>query len=104
MVKEEKYMVIHKATIARSEESTALVLTIGELALKIILTEDKPNEVKAVFNKLISELKKEEFNFNLKDEPEDLYYHISKEYINQLNSDLSSVYNELSDFKLLKTD
>ena len=97
-------MVIHKATIARSEESTALVLTIGELALKIILTEDKPNEVKAVFNKLISELKKEEFNVNLKDEPEDLYYHISKEYITQLNSDLSSVYNELSDFKLLKTD
>ena len=73
---------------------------INELAIN--LTEDKPIEVKSTFNKLLLELKKGEFKFELDDDKEDLFFHISTEYISQLNAELSSIYKELEDYDLLK--
>jgi hypothetical protein len=43
-----------------------------------------------------------QFSFSLEDEKEDLYHHICKEYITQLNTELNSIYQELSDNGLLK--
>lgn len=101
--KEERYMETHKATINRLEEKTSLVLHIGdEVQLEIELTEDKPNEVKNVFNKLISFLKKNSFKFELEDDKEDLYFHICSEYLEQLNAELSSIHQELEDYELLE--
>lgn len=100
--KEVKYMETHKATIDRDGDKATLNFSIDGRTLEIILTEDKPNEVKDVFNKLLLELKKGEFNFELEDTNEDLYYHISSEYISQLNVELSSIYKELKDYELLK--
>lgn len=100
--KEEKYMEIHKAVITRTEEKTSLTLQVEEGdRLEIELTEDKPNAVKNVFNKLISYLKKGPFNLELEDDKEDLYFHICSEYIEQLNAELTSVYQELVDYELL---
>ncbi len=90
-----------KAIILRTDDKTVLSLNLVEKNLEIVLTEDKPNEVKNVFNQLLLELKKGEFNFELEDSIEDLYYHISIEYISQLNSELSSIYKELEDYELL---
>lgn len=90
-----------KATIVRSDDKTLLVLNFDDANLEIILTEDNPNSVKTVFNQLIQELKKGEFNFELEDEKQDLYFHISQEYIRQLNTELSSIYSELKDYELL---
>ncbi len=95
-------MEIHKSTISREGEKATLVFSLPQGNLEIVLTEDKPNKVKKVFNQLILELKKGEFQFKLEDTKEDLYYHISKEYISQLNSELSSIYNELKDYDLLE--
>lgn len=101
--KEERYMETHKATINRAENKTSLVLHIEEgVELEIELTEDKPNEVKSVFNKLISFLKKNPFEFELEDDKEDLYFHICTEYISQLNAELSSIHQELEDYELLE--
>lgn len=94
-------METHKARINRTDDKTTLSFSLGDNNLEIILTEDKPNEVKNVFNQILTELKKGEFNFELEDSNEDLYHHISVEYIAQLNSELSSIYNELKDYKLL---
>ena len=94
-------MEIFKAKIIRTEQSTKLVLSVENSDLEIVLTEDKPNEIKNVFNQILLALKSKEFNFKLEDEKEDLFSHISKEYITQLNSELSSVYNELKDSDLL---
>lgn len=96
-------MATHSATIERKNNSATLKLALGETVLDIVLTEDKPNDVKTVFNKLLRELKNGEFDFNLTDEKEDLYFHICKEYIIQLNSELKSTYKELLDNGLLKT-
>jgi hypothetical protein len=51
---------------------------------------------------LLEQLKNGQFSFSLEDEKEDLYHHICKEYITQLNTELNSIYQELSDNGLLK--
>lgn len=94
-------METHKATIKRQEQKTSLFFLIRGNELEIVLTEDKPNEVKSTFNQLLLELKKGEFQFELEDEGSDLYHHISSEYISQLNSELSSIFKELKDYNLL---
>jgi len=101
-VKEGKYMATHNATIERKENSATLKLALNGTVLDILLTEDKPNDVKSVFNKLLGQLKNGEFDFNLSDEKEDLYHHICKEYITQLNTELKSTYKELQDNGLLR--
>lgn len=103
MEKEEKFMEIYKATINRDNDKTTLSFQLRGITIELVLTEDKPNNVKDVFNKLLHELKNGEFNFGLKDSTEDLYYHISSEYISQLNSELSSIYKELEDYELIET-
>jgi hypothetical protein len=101
--KEEKYMATHNATIDRKDNSATLKLTLNTEELNITLTEDNPNEVKSVFNKLLIHLKDGEIDFSLTDTIDDLYFHICKEYITQLNSELKSTYTELKDNGLLKT-
>lgn len=97
-------MATHNATIDRKENNSAILkLTLGTEELNITLTEDNPNEVKSVFNKLLLHLKNGEIDFNLIDTKDDLYFHICKEYITQLNSELKSTYIELKDNGLLNT-
>lgn len=96
-----KFMEIFNANIERGENSK-LILNVKGVNYEILLTEDKPNEVKNVFNKLLEELKNGEFNFKLEnDSKEDLYYLISMEYLQQLNSELTSIYREMVDYKLV---
>lgn len=45
------------ANIKREATATSLILNL-DTPLEIILTEDNPNSVKAIFNNLIKELKK----------------------------------------------
>lgn len=97
-------MATHNATIDRKESSATLKLALDETELSIVLTEDNPNEVKNVFNKLLEHLKGGEIDFILTDVKEDLYFHICKEYITQLNAELKSTYKELQDNELLKTE
>ena len=96
-------METHNATIIRKDNnsSATLKLSIGTEEFNIVLTEDNPNEVKAVFNKLLLHLKNGEFEFKLTDENDDLFLHICKEYITQLNAELKSTYSELEDNGLL---
>ncbi len=95
-------METNKATIQRGDQNTFLVLNVNSQDFKIILTDDNPNNVKEVFNKLLLELKKGLFEFELEDETEDLYYHICQEYILQLNDELQIIYQELEEYELLE--
>lgn len=95
-------MATYNATIERGENNSAILkLALGDDVLSIVLTEDNPNEVKSLFNKLLIHLKDGEIEFNLTDNNDDLYYHICKEYISQLNVELKSTYAELRDNNLL---
>lgn len=97
LAKEVKYMAMYKAIIERKDDSAVLKLMLARTDLTIVLTEDKPNDVKNVFNKLLEHLKNEELEFNFEDGKEDLYHHICKEYIRQLNAELKKIYKELQD-------
>ncbi len=95
-------MATHNATIERKDSNSAtLKLALGADELNIVLTDDNPNEVKSLFNKLLLHLKNEEIEFNLIDDKDDLYSNICKEYITQLNAELKSTYTELKDNGLL---
>lgn len=94
-------METNKATILREETISTLVLQLNGQDFKIVLTDDNPNNVKSVFNSLLKELKNGLFKFTLEDDKDDLYTHISTEYLLQLNSELSSVYDELVDLSLV---
>lgn len=92
----------HNAVIQRDGNEAKLVLNIGDSSLKIKLSEDNPIAIKNVFNELIKILKKGKFNFDLNDTKEDLYHHICKEYIKQLNSELSNVYGQMKTYGLVE--
>ena len=102
--KEVRFMVTNKASIRREEDNTYLVLEVDGNQHKIVLTEDNPNNIKSVFNNLLMELKKGQFNFELEDEEDDLYFHICKEYVVQLNQELVSVHGELREYDLLEEE
>jgi hypothetical protein len=95
-------METNKASITRGQSNTKLVLEVDPQKLEIVLTDDNPNNVKAVFNNLLKELKKGLFQFELEDDDSDLYHHICVEYITQLNSEIRTVYSELKDLELLE--
>lgn len=96
-------METHKARIERKDDNAILKLVLNSTELDIVLTEDKPNDVKSVFNKLLEQLKNGVFQFSLEDVKEDLYHHICKEYLTQLNAELNSVYQELEEYGLLSS-
>lgn len=100
--REGKFMETYKATVINKGDDWFLVLTINENKMKIPLTRDEPLEIKTVFNKLIMELKEREFEFKAQDLGKDLFSQIAKVYIEQLNSELRSVFKELSDYDLVK--
>jgi len=95
-------METHNAEIIRSDTNAILRLALKDQLLDIVLTEDKPNDVKNVFNKLLEQLKNGQYQFSLTDNKEDLYFHICKEYLTQLNAELLSIYKELEDNCLIK--
>ncbi|MBB6131536.1 hypothetical protein [Mucilaginibacter lappiensis] len=94
-------MEIKNATVSRGEAETSLLLGFVTPPLKIVLTDDNPNNVKTVFNSVLKELKNGIFEFELEDNVQDLYHHICTEYIIQLNLEMKAVYQELLDYGLV---
>lgn len=99
--KEGKYMETKTAKIERGADHTYLVLKVADPALKIELTSDNPGGIKAVFNQLVNLLKKGCFQFNLEDDSTDLFHHVCKEYLIQLNSEIVQVYGDMEAYQLL---
>ncbi|MDM4018620.1 hypothetical protein [Roseiconus lacunae] len=69
--------------------------------IKIPLSEDKPNDVKSAFNKLLEWIKKGKFEIVLDNSGSDLFSEIAKEYISQLNREIQEVHAEMEDLGLL---
>jgi hypothetical protein len=51
---------------------------------------------------LVKELKKGVFNFQFREDGGDLFSQVSKEYVTQLNAELSAVYGEMKHYNLLE--
>ena len=93
-----------KAVVVVSNEKYFLNITNGKEIIGIPLSDDRPNEVKASFNKLIRRLKQGLFTISMDDVQNDLFSQVASEYIKQLNRDLKEVFGELKQYKLLDED
>ena len=94
----------YNAVVIEEESEHFISLSIQDRKLKIPLTKDEPNEVKKVFNELIVFLKKGIFNFTMEEKEDgDIFYHVAKEYVDQLNSELTDIHRELTDCSLIES-
>jgi hypothetical protein len=72
-----------------------------EPQISIPISSDDPNAVKSAFNCLIERLKKGVFSISLKDADKDLFYHVAKEYLEQLNGELLDVHQEMEQYSFV---
>jgi len=70
--------------------------------LRIPLSEDNPNAIKLVFNKLITRLKGGKYELTMGDAGQDLFSQVAKEYVVQLNRELKEVYKDLEHYGLIE--
>lgn len=104
LVKEGKFMETIEAVLAVYDEKYFIDI-LDEPKISIPISDDDPNVVKSAFVSLIERLNKGLFSISLKDvEGKDLFYHVAKEYIEQLNGELQDVFREIEQYKFLEDD
>lgn len=91
-----------KAKVVAHEEKYFIKLITRDEEIKIPISEDKPNEVKSAFNKLIVQIKEGEFQIELEDIGQDLFSQVANEYITQLNREIQEVRGEMKGYGLVK--
>ncbi len=92
----------YNAEITIDEDEYYLTLNLQEKNYRISITKDVPKDVQGVFNELIIELKNGLFQFSMSDvEDGDIFYHVAKEYIVHLNSEIKDIYSEMKEQGLL---
>lgn len=102
MEREGKSMETIKATVVEINEEHFIKLETGDDDIKIPISDDKPNEVKSAFNKLIARIKEGEFEIRLEDIGQDLFSQVANEYVTQLNREIQEVSGEMKDYGLVK--
>jgi hypothetical protein len=90
-----------KATVAQVDEKHFIKIESGGEQIIIPMSEDKPNEVKSAFNKLITRIKDGAFRIELAQVGEDLFSQVANEYIAQLNREIQEVHGEMKQYGLL---
>lgn len=90
-----------KAIVEQVEEKHFINIGVGHEGIRIPVSDDKPNEVKSAFNKLIVRLKDGEFQIKLEGVGDDLFSQVASEYITQLNREIQEVHGEMKQFDLV---
>ena len=91
-----------KATVVQDHEKHFIKIEAGDAHISIPMSEDKPNEVKSAFNKLIARIKHGEFQIELAEVGDDLFSQVANEYIMQLNREIQEVHAEMKQHDLIK--
>lgn len=90
-----------KATVDQVDTKYFINVEDEDQTIRIPISEDKPNEVKSAFNKLITRIKKGEFQIKLPGAGEDLFSQVANEYITQLNREILEVHSEMKQYGLV---
>jgi hypothetical protein len=90
-----------RATVESHDDKYFIKIKTGAEEISIPMSEDKPNEVKSAFNKLIIRIKAGEFQIRLEKVEEDLFSLVAKEYLIQLNREVQEVHGEMKRFGLV---
>ena len=84
-----------KATVEKLDDKYFIKVKSGDEEISIPMSEDKPNEVKSAFNKLIARIKVGQFQIKLEQVGEDLFSQVANEYLTQLNREIQEVHGEM---------
>ncbi len=90
-----------KATVVQIDQKHSINISAEDTTISIPISEDKPNEVKSAFNKLIARIKDGEFRIELAEVGDDLFSQVAKEYITQLNREIKEVHGEMKQYGLI---
>lgn len=88
-------METRKAKLIESGDKHWLAIDASDGEIRIPLSEDKPNEVKSAFNKLLTQLKTGAFKIELEGAGDDLFSQVAKEYLVQLNKEIPVIRAEM---------
>ena len=91
-----------EATVVEEDGKHFISIINGKDVIVIPISDDRPNEVKAAFNKLIVKLRGGEFEIKFNEEKQNLFSQVTNEYIKQLNKELVGVFSEMKHYNLLE--
>lgn len=94
-------MEIINATVESLDDKYFIKIKTGGEEINIPMSDDKPNEVKSAFNKIITRIKVGEFQIKLEEIGEDLFSLVANEYLTQLNREIQEVRNEMKQYGLV---
>lgn len=89
------------ATVENLDDKYFIKMNFGQEEIRIPLSEDKPNEVKSGFNKIIEKIKLGEFQIKLEVVEENLFSQVANEYLLQLNREIKEVRGEMKEYGLI---
>jgi hypothetical protein len=98
---EGKSMGIIRATVESLDDKHFIKIKTEDEEIIIPMSEDKPNEVKSAFNKIITRLKVGAFQIKLEEVGEDLFFLVANEYLTQLNREILDVHGEMKQYGLV---
>lgn len=90
-----------KATVVHLDDKYFIKILAGDDEINIPISEDKPNEVKSAFNKIITLIKSGEFQIKLNEVGEDLFSQVANEYLIQLNREIKEIRGEMKQHGLI---
>lgn len=90
-----------KATVVQVDEKYFIKVEDGDQAITIPMSEEKPNEVKSAFNRLIARIKDGKFQIEFEEVGDDLFSQVANEYITQLNREIQEVHGEMKQYGLV---
>jgi hypothetical protein len=88
-------MELLKGSVIQESEKYFIAINNGGEVVRIPISEDKPNDVKNAFNKLLVRLKDGVFEIQLEALGDDLFSQVAKEYIAQLNREIREIHGEM---------
>lgn len=95
MANEVRSMETLSAAVREIDSKYFIVIEVGTEEVRIPLSDNKPTQVKKAFNRLILRIKEGPFELRLNEVGDDLFSHVAKEYMKQLNREVREVRAEM---------
>ena len=89
------------ATVESHDSQHFIKIRDEGMEILVPMSEDKPNDVKRAFNKILDRIKRGEFQIKLEEVREDLFSQVANEYIGQLNREIREIHGEMKEYGLL---
>lgn len=90
-----------RSTVEGIDSKYFIIIRAGADEIRIPISEDKPNEVKSAFNKIIARIKAGEFQIKLDEVRDDLFSQVANEYLSQLNREIQEIRGEMNHYGLV---